>query len=80
MWVALYGGAAVRHYTPDGRLADVVELPPVKITACTFGGPDLDPLFITTSREEEPAPIASAGALFRADVGVTGAPVRPYGG
>ena len=80
VWVALWGGAAVRHYTADGHLAGVVELPLRKITACTFGGPDLDQLFITTSREGETAPAAGAGALFRADVGVVGAPVRSYGG
>mgnify|MGYP006144455647 CR=1 FL=1 len=27
MWVALFGGSAVRHYTADGRLAEVVDLP-----------------------------------------------------
>src|SRR3954468_7773897 len=48
VWVALSNGGAVRRYTPGGVLDEVVELPTTKVTACTFGGPQLDQLFITT--------------------------------
>jgi sugar lactone lactonase YvrE len=81
VWVALSNGAAVRRYTPEGDLDGVVELPVTKVTACTFGGPGLDQLFITTSRDGlEPGAEPLAGALFRADVGVTGQPVREFAG
>ncbi len=81
VWVALSNGAAVRRYTPEGDLDAVVELPVRKVTACTFGGPGLDQLFITTSRDGlEPGAEPLAGALFRADVGVTGQPVREFAG
>jgi sugar lactone lactonase YvrE len=81
VWVALSNGASVRRYQPDGRLDDIVELPTTKVTACTFGGPLLDQLYITTSREgvdtdEQPL----AGALFAAPVGVTGRPAREFAG
>lgn len=81
VWVALFNGRAVRGYDSDGDLVEVVELPVPKVTACTFGGPALDQLFITTSRlgdegESHPA----AGALFVADVGTRGLPVLDYGG
>jgi sugar lactone lactonase YvrE len=81
VWVALSNASAVRRYTADGALDEVVELPVTKVTACTFGGPRLDELFITTSREgldtgAEPA----AGSLFRARPGVTGLPVREFAG
>jgi sugar lactone lactonase YvrE len=81
VWVALSNGGAVRRYTPDGVLDAVVELPVTKVTACTFGGPRLDTLFITTSREDladgvEP----QAGSLFRALPGVTGQPVHEFAG
>src|SRR3954469_8559069 len=81
VWVALYGGGAVRRYTPDGRLDGVVELPAAQVTACTFGGPRLDRLYITTSRENLP-PDADplAGALFVVDPGVAGRPVREFAG
>lgn len=81
VWVALSNGGAVRRYTPGGVLDEVVELPVRKVTACAFGGPHLDQLFITTSREGvDPGSDPSAGALFRAVVGVTGVPVREFAG
>ena len=81
VWVALNGSGVVRRYRSDGVLDGVVELPTAQVTACTFGGHDLDQLFITTSREgmaagEDPL----AGSLFRADVGVRGLPVREFAG
>lgn len=81
IWVALMGGGAVHRYRPDGTLDAVVEVPVPQVTACTFGGPRLDQLFITTSRLDlGPDADAAAGALFRADVGVTGLPVSPFAG
>jgi sugar lactone lactonase YvrE len=81
VWVALSGGGAVRRYTSRGVLDEVIELPARKVTACTFGGPGLDELFITTSREGL-APDADplAGSLFRAHVGVRGLPTREFAG
>jgi sugar lactone lactonase YvrE len=79
VWVALSNGGAVRRYASDGVLDEVVEVPARKVTACTFGGPRLDQLFITTSREGlEPGDDPLAGSLFRADVGVGGLPVREF--
>jgi sugar lactone lactonase YvrE len=77
VWVALYGGGAVRRYTPDGVLDEVIEVAAKQVTTCTFGGQDHSQLFITTSREglrdgEDPL----AGSLFRSVVGVAGLPVR----
>jgi sugar lactone lactonase YvrE len=81
VWVALSNGGAVRRYTAAGRLDEVVELPARKVTACTFGGSALDRLFVTTSREGlGPGDDPLAGALFRANVGVAGQPVREFAG
>ena len=81
VWVAISNGGAVRRYTPDGDLDQVVEVPVKKTTACTFGGTDLDQLFITTSQEGlEPGADPVAGALFRVEPGVTGLPVREFAG
>jgi sugar lactone lactonase YvrE len=81
VWVALSDGGRVHRYTAEGALDAVIELPVTKVTACTFGGPRLDQLFITTSREglaasDEP----QAGSLFRVEPGVTGLPVRVFAG
>ena len=81
VWVALNGSGVVHRYTPAGVLDEVVHLPTPKVTACTFGGPGLDQLFITTSREGmAPDDDPLAGSLFRAEVGVSGLPVREFAG
>lgn len=85
LWVALFGGSAVHRYTPDGELLAVVPLPVVQVTACAFGGPELDRLYVTTSREglDDAARAAQplAGALFSVDVpGVTGLPALEFAG
>ncbi|HUP73825.1 MAG TPA: SMP-30/gluconolactonase/LRE family protein [Acidimicrobiales bacterium] len=81
VWVALYGGGAVRRYTPVGVLDDVIDVPARQVTACTFGGRRLDELYITTSRENlDPHDDPLAGSLFRASIGVAGQPVREFAG
>jgi sugar lactone lactonase YvrE len=81
VWVALSNAGQVRHYTAEGALDAVIELPVTKATACAFGGPRLDQLFITTSREGLAATAEpQAGSLFRAVPGVTGLPVREFAG
>jgi sugar lactone lactonase YvrE len=81
VWVALNGSGVVHRYGPAGVLDEVVELLTAKVTACTFGGPALDQLFITTSREGmAPDDDPLAGSLFRAEVGVVGLPVREFAG
>jgi sugar lactone lactonase YvrE len=81
VWVAMYGAGCVRRYGPEGTLDEIVELPVTKATACTFGGPGLDQLFITTSREhlEEDAE-PQAGALFVCTPGVGGLPTLTFAG
>ncbi len=81
VWTAVSNGGAVYRYGPDGVLAEKLSVPARKVTACTFGGERLDQLFITTSQEnvdtrEDPL----AGSLFRAEVGVSGLPVRLFAG
>jgi sugar lactone lactonase YvrE len=81
VWVALYGGSAVRRYRPDGVLDGVIELPVTNVTACTFAGADLDDLIITTSREGVPEGTQpEAGSLFRSRAGVTGQPAAEFVG
>jgi sugar lactone lactonase YvrE len=49
IWVALWSGAAVRRYAPDGTLDRVVAVPTTYPTSCAFGGPDLQDLYVTTA-------------------------------
>jgi sugar lactone lactonase YvrE len=81
VWVAVWGAAAVHRYDPDGNLSEVVDLPASQVSACTFGGPDLDTLFITTSRENLADDVEpQAGSVFAVQPGVRGLPVLPYAG
>jgi sugar lactone lactonase YvrE len=81
VWVALNGDGRVHRYAADGRLDLVVEVAAAKTTACCLGGPGMNRLFVTTSRENLPEgadPLA--GSLFVADVGVTGLPAPFFAG
>jgi sugar lactone lactonase YvrE len=81
VWVALYGDGAVLRLSPDGAVEARVDVPSRVTTACTFGGPGLARLFITTSREGlDPGEDPAAGAVFAADVGVRGLPARAFAG
>ncbi|HET7571198.1 MAG TPA: SMP-30/gluconolactonase/LRE family protein [Gaiellaceae bacterium] len=80
LWLALWGGGAVRRYTPDGRLDRVVELPTPQVTSCVFAGPKLDLLVITTARLGLGPEETTAGLTFVLEPGVSGTPTLPYGG
>jgi sugar lactone lactonase YvrE len=75
LWVALWGGGAVRRYSPDGETIGEIDVPALQVTACAFGGPDLDRLLITTAAhglDLGAAEHSLAGALFVADPGCVG--------
>jgi sugar lactone lactonase YvrE len=84
VWVACWGGASVKRYTPDGSLERELRLPTRNITSCAFGGPTLENLYITSAREElNAADLArepDAGAVFVCQPGVYGIPQRLFGG
>lgn len=80
VWVALWNGHAVHHYDSAGTLAEVVDVPPSQVTACTFGGPGLTDLYITTSATGAGAEIAGAGAVYRYQTDGVGLPVAPFRG
>lgn len=81
VWTAVANAGAVHRYREDGALDGIVEVGAEKTTACTFGGDDLDRLFITSSQERvDTSADPLAGALFVAEVGVAGQSVRPFAG
>jgi sugar lactone lactonase YvrE len=81
VWTAIVNRGVVHCYSPDGKLLEVIELPAEKVTACAFGGEQLDTLFITTSREDlQPGEDPKSGSLFAAHPGARGIPVREFAG
>jgi sugar lactone lactonase YvrE len=70
VWVALWGGSAVRRYSPDGTLDEVIDVPALNVTACCFGGRDRNRLFVTTA--------APDGRMYVTDVAVAGPPAQPF--
>jgi len=82
LWVAMWGASAVHRYDPSGELIGIVHVDAPQVSSVTFGGPDRDTLFITTSREDY-APddcIAHplAGAIFQVRPGVRGPAATLY--
>lgn len=48
LWVAIYNGAKIAVFNPDGTLAREVPMPVRLVSSVMFGGKDLDRLFVTT--------------------------------
>ncbi|HEX9031374.1 MAG TPA: SMP-30/gluconolactonase/LRE family protein [Streptosporangiaceae bacterium] len=76
VWVAVWGAGVIQRYDAAGTLTAVVRLPASFVTSCTFGGPELDQLYITSAA----GPGRSAGALFTCPAGIRGLPAFSYGG
>lgn len=80
LWLALWGGWAVRRYSPEGELLETVSLPCSQVTKLAFGGKDLKTAYVTTARiglsaaELEDQPLA--GGLFAFEAGAPGLPCR----
>jgi sugar lactone lactonase YvrE len=83
VWVALFGGGAIRRYRPDGTLETQLPLPVTNPTSLAFGGPELRTLYVTSARHRlTPSQLASeplAGSLLRLRPGVAGRAAVPFG-
>ena len=77
LWVAGWGSSRVSRWDPkSGKLLQAVTIPATNVSACAFGGHNLDDLYITTAREglteEDLVEQPLAGGLFRVKPGVCG--------
>lgn len=85
LWVAFWGGRAVRRYAPDGSLLATLEVPVSQPSCPAFGGAGLGDLYVTTAWEDMPEaqraaePLAGHVLHTRVD-GVRGLPVGQFGG
>jgi D-xylonolactonase len=73
----------VCRYSADGALLETVRVPVRNPASCTFGGPDLKTLFITTASEDNTPEQLQAfpltGALFAVRVEVAGVAAARFG-
>ncbi|HVZ44929.1 MAG TPA: SMP-30/gluconolactonase/LRE family protein [Ramlibacter sp.] len=78
VWCAIFGGACIQRFGPDGRLEQQIALPVTQPTSCTFGGEDMRTLCVTSARyglgESELAAQPLAGALLALRVDRAGLP------
>ncbi|CUH45541.1 SMP-30/gluconolactonase/LRE family protein [Ruegeria atlantica] len=84
VWNAEWEGRRVVRVAPNGAIDRVIEIPVWKPTCCAFGGPELDTLFITTSRlmsdEDALSREPESGGLFAVKPGVCGVLDTPFNG
>ena len=66
LWVAFWGGSAVRCFE-EGKCVAVVDLPTPLVTCPTFAGPDLGCLVITTASVDLEPGSPGAGDLYVVD-------------
>lgn len=78
LWNCRHGGGAVVRLAPDGSVDRVVEMPVKNPTTCTFGGPDLGTLFISTAAIERGTGERFAGGLFALRTPVPGLPENRF--
>jgi sugar lactone lactonase YvrE len=80
LWIAFCHGAKVVCFDPATKTVEQqIDFPCIETTACAFGGPDLQDLYITTGLKpglEEPL----AGRLFVCRPGATGVPSSAFAG
>ena len=70
LWIAHWGGSKISQWNPTtGKQIAEVAVPALNVTSCTFGGKNLDELYITTARtgtnEEHLKKYPHAGGVFK---------------
>jgi len=78
-WTCGNDAGVLLRFTPDGRLDRTIEVPMAKPSMCSFGGPGLDTLLVTSiSAGQDPAD-PWAGATITLRPGVQGVAETPFG-
>lgn len=84
VWSVMVTGGCINRYSPDGRIDRIIDFPVRNLTSITFGGENLDILYVTTmarvhfgKKPEEP----DAGGLFAIyGLGIKGLPEPRFAG
>jgi sugar lactone lactonase YvrE len=78
LWNCRYGGHCIVRVAPNGVIERVIEMPVSNVTTCTFGGPDLTTLYVTTAALGTPPGERFAGGLFTIETDVQGLPENRF--
>lgn len=85
LWVAHWGASSVCRWDPgSGEKLEEIRFPVTNVSCCTFGGPDLDVMYVTSARgglderELEAQPLA--GGVFQVKPGVRGTETWEFAG
>jgi sugar lactone lactonase YvrE len=74
VWNCRYGGGCIVRVAPDGTIDRVIEMPVIRPTNCTFGGPGGNVLYVTSASPEPGLWERFGGGLFALETDVTGVP------
>lgn len=86
VWIAHWGGGRVTRWNPKtGKLLETIQVPHTSlVTACAFGGPELNELFITTATvdltEDQRRSQTLAGSIFHVQLDIKGVPAFCFKG
>ncbi|WP_428243294.1 SMP-30/gluconolactonase/LRE family protein [Gynuella sp.] len=79
---AIWQGQRIQQLSPSGKLLEEHYLPVYSPTSCTFCGPELDYLAVTSARVDVPAPVLEefplTGALICKKLPITGTLARTF--
>ena len=78
LWNCRYGGQCIVRVSPDGAIDRVIEMPVSNVTTCTFGGPDLTTLYVTSAALGTPPGERFAGGLFTIETNIRGQPENRF--
>jgi sugar lactone lactonase YvrE len=78
LWNCRYGGGCIVRVAPNGVIDRVVEMPTPNVTTCTFGGPALRTLYITTAAAGAKPGDRFAGGLFTLQTETPGQPENQF--
>ena len=82
LWCAHWFGGCITRYDPDGKRARRIAIPAAQTSSLTFGGPDLDEIYVTSAAMSnclmlapqgyDAAKVFTGGPLYRLRTGIQG--------
>ena len=79
-WTCANDGGVLQRYTPQGVLDREIALPVAKPSMCSFGGPALDLMLVTSIDPGQGGGGGGAGSVLLLRPGVTGLAETPFAG